>query len=609
MRYAVTIALLLVAIVPSVFASTAGVDIIVGGTEYFPGDDGKVFVELFDATDQPIEGATCRAWIWYPDGTRFVAGAYLNEVERGIYDYDVVMPSIEGVYPVSVECFLNETQGFATLSSVSPYFTTEDGGNLSALATNDNIFYKLNETDNGLLDDILFADGYFPAPGVGVDGGGPSRFWYDDGADEKWDEKGASLRGSDANITFPCGNCSSYTITDITIDVQLERAIAGGDPASDPLHYYLYNYSSGKFVEVGSHGYTVGYQNFQFTVNSSQYNLSEFYNGSHFKVKVNDTVREPIDTKDTHNHVDLLRVTPTLITNQTLQDHARITAAEFVFDYVNGTETQDIYQLTFELSAIYDFNGPGDTEDTLQGFIYNFNTSTWDALGNITTATGIETNYIFSIDGSNENVLQYLNGTNILMKYYDTYNKSSGFDTETSRFEIDLLKLTVEYNQFGIQNTVRGGNEMHVSGSSLLDQIGDIFAGATTWILQLLGFTSNIDQGGQMTLHVFEGNHYVDDVVNIFAQLTYNGTGVDDADCFVDVWYPNATELLTIDEDAAMSPLLDDGMYNLTVTVPDTPGTYALYVHCQHGTGQLQEVFGSASWHIEDRPVYMEMIT
>jgi hypothetical protein len=100
--------------------------VTVSGTEYSPGDAATTFVQLKDNQGVPVQNGSCFLDIWYPllNGTHpyTVHDAPMLTAlgDDGIYYYDLVAPSILGVYMLSVRCAYqyNPTWIYRELESV-----------------------------------------------------------------------------------------------------------------------------------------------------------------------------------------------------------------------------------------------------------------------------------------------------------------------------------------------------------------------------------------------------------------------------------------------------------------------------------------------------------
>lgn len=105
----------------------------VWGTEYFPFSNGKVFAQLLDNNNRPIDDAVCYITIYYPNGFKFVDNYIMSKLEKGLYFYDFIVPDIEGVYMVYVECNyrFDEVSMYAKSVSLSAVSTVSGSDELS----------------------------------------------------------------------------------------------------------------------------------------------------------------------------------------------------------------------------------------------------------------------------------------------------------------------------------------------------------------------------------------------------------------------------------------------------------------------------------------------
>jgi len=96
------------------------------GTEYISGDNATVFIQLLDDYKQAVNDASCYLTAYYPDKTNLlndVLMTYLSGSD-GLYYYDLVAPSMEGVYMLSVGCTIPGSawiDDFADYSMISAY--------------------------------------------------------------------------------------------------------------------------------------------------------------------------------------------------------------------------------------------------------------------------------------------------------------------------------------------------------------------------------------------------------------------------------------------------------------------------------------------------------
>jgi hypothetical protein len=101
--------------------------ISIHGTEYQVGDNATVFLQLLNATNQPINDALCYLTLYYPNKTIFLNNANMMYMlsSAGLYYYDVVAPSATGVYMVSASCdfsynltYINSSKDSYVISSL-----------------------------------------------------------------------------------------------------------------------------------------------------------------------------------------------------------------------------------------------------------------------------------------------------------------------------------------------------------------------------------------------------------------------------------------------------------------------------------------------------------
>lgn len=92
----------------------------VHGTEYVPGDIGKLFLQFLNANNSPVSNSECFLSLWYPNDTMIYNNSLmtkLNNAMDGIYYYNFNVPNVAGVYPASAKCYTPLT--FNTTSNLS----------------------------------------------------------------------------------------------------------------------------------------------------------------------------------------------------------------------------------------------------------------------------------------------------------------------------------------------------------------------------------------------------------------------------------------------------------------------------------------------------------
>ncbi len=87
----------------------------VHGTEYLPGDNAKIWLQLQDEFGQAVNDGVCEVDIYTPGGGYFIEqGSMTNMYHDGIYYYNFVAPLTNGVYPAIARCYFSGTQDFET---------------------------------------------------------------------------------------------------------------------------------------------------------------------------------------------------------------------------------------------------------------------------------------------------------------------------------------------------------------------------------------------------------------------------------------------------------------------------------------------------------------
>ena len=80
--------------------------ILLHGTEYIIGENGKMFLQFLDNNNQAINNSECFLSLWYPDNSYFLNETLMNYLSDGIYYKNFLIPNIEGVYPASAKCYV-----------------------------------------------------------------------------------------------------------------------------------------------------------------------------------------------------------------------------------------------------------------------------------------------------------------------------------------------------------------------------------------------------------------------------------------------------------------------------------------------------------------------
>jgi len=84
------------------------------GTQYEPNDDVKIFLQLLDADNQPIDDTNSSCWvsIYYPNNIIWKYKQIMSYIDEGLWAYDTKAPYESGVYPVAALCTIPNAISF-----------------------------------------------------------------------------------------------------------------------------------------------------------------------------------------------------------------------------------------------------------------------------------------------------------------------------------------------------------------------------------------------------------------------------------------------------------------------------------------------------------------
>jgi len=99
------------------------------GTEYIPGDIGKMFLQFLDSSNQAVTNSECFLSVWYPNDTILLNNSLMSKLQNasdGIYYKNFNVPSATGVYPASAKCYKPLSFNYVALPTFA-YDTFETG--------------------------------------------------------------------------------------------------------------------------------------------------------------------------------------------------------------------------------------------------------------------------------------------------------------------------------------------------------------------------------------------------------------------------------------------------------------------------------------------------
>ncbi len=243
----------------------------VGGTEYSPLDEGKIFVQL-DINGVAQTNATCFTDAWFPNSTEFFQDQFMVHLDDGIYFHDFIVSNQTGVYPVGVRCTFE------------------------------------TETTNFFPESLLIAEG-------DQQSGAVTDMYIIDGNSLIVTETVGSGRIMDFNVSFVDVE-ENATIDMFVLDVFFRRLRTGNDPLGDFLNLFIFNFTSNEFLPIiTGTDYTVGFIRRMQEINLG--NFSDVIENGTVIIRVNDTLSSGDgDNRDTETELDFMR----LIVVETLQN-------------------------------------------------------------------------------------------------------------------------------------------------------------------------------------------------------------------------------------------------------------------------------------------------
>ena len=92
----------------------------VHGTQYDAAENGKLFIQLLDENNNPLNDSICYMSLWYPMGEETVFhNQLMSYLDEGLYYYNFQTPYRNGIYPASSYCIVNATD-------IQQNFTSDD---------------------------------------------------------------------------------------------------------------------------------------------------------------------------------------------------------------------------------------------------------------------------------------------------------------------------------------------------------------------------------------------------------------------------------------------------------------------------------------------------
>jgi len=115
------------------------------GTEYVAGTNGTMFLQLLTTDGFPIDNASCRITIYYPNKTKFIDNEQMVFLEDGIYYYDFVVPNTYGVYIARANCLYKYIISDKEFVDSSYIVSGTESGDYKNTYTSDDLKHEITE--------------------------------------------------------------------------------------------------------------------------------------------------------------------------------------------------------------------------------------------------------------------------------------------------------------------------------------------------------------------------------------------------------------------------------------------------------------------------------
>lgn len=119
------------------------------GTEYVADQDAKVWLQLLNENNSNIDNAVCYLDIHSPYGTAYIGSATMESLDHnGIYYYDLVAPTHQGVYPAVALCYYEAERNYYYFNNSQLLIGTGTGSVLNTWVL-DSSTYNIKEDNYG----------------------------------------------------------------------------------------------------------------------------------------------------------------------------------------------------------------------------------------------------------------------------------------------------------------------------------------------------------------------------------------------------------------------------------------------------------------------------
>jgi len=606
------------------YMNNPNAEITIHGTEYIIGDNGKIWLQLINASGFEVNNAVCLVDIYYPDNSVFMENSEMNFLEEGVYYFDFTVPNTIGVYPTIADCYYTTVTQTETADAGTIWIGTNVQNDYTATRVDDNSYWKIDEALSGgqyRIDYVLNFTGITP----------PS------------------------------------SLNSLTIDWLGKWTGTTGDE----LFFYIWNYTNSSWFELPNSVTNTGGAFLEVTNTISTTNLtaSGLINASQIQIRIRDyTLANDVSKSEVHNdyiaiklnyftnpewqetkgsseiHVSSAGSNPFLIM-ETLCDDESSDCSYFTndgeFDFPEG-EIEDnitIFALTNlpDIETKWIYESPYSVDCTALYWVVFWNGTAWADITDTTTLSSTSTaetckmtipitlnpngvaqaEYYYRVKFDNYLVWEVDYTDDIIHNINDTiYEYCQNLATQYNyTFIVPIpegINKSVPSELFDCERTFDDMYwwDLYYADSKEITVVGDYFGylAEAKWYRDILLrklstgiFTSSMDIHNMtmaLGLKYVGGTEYITEQTgSISAQFITGTTPILTGTCLANITYPNRTIFIT---NANMTLIPNsNAVYQYNFTVPSTEGVYITDIKCSRTTPSTT-AFTSGTFHVSN---------
>lgn len=525
----------------------------ISGTEYQVGDSAKVFLQLIQGSGF-IDNATCHTTIYKPDSTKLYTNQKMSHLENGIYQFDFTAPNITGVFPVTAVCQY-VTQDIIEFADKEAIINgTNSTGTINDTNSSNNVYRVINDVSNKIEVNYNFS-----------------------------------------NI--------SYSSDISSMDVNVEAHLQSGGTGIANLTFYMFNFNTSEFDELSNSITQTGTGADVSTSNDLNIPLNYLTGNSSNSTAILKLIARRTSGNLEKIHIDFMHLDLSIFLNETpvsqLQESSELhitststlSFLDLILSYITDTiipdllnligittQTQEILNTTREqltnlsnnLNAMNISNGEQHNQTrtqlaNLSNKINAINTSNNEQHNQTRTQLANLSNNLNAMNISNSEQhnqirIQIANHTTLIQ------NVNNSIISEIQKLNTSLLSQIA--NLTIINNIISNQTQILLQNSTALISIN--LNNATSLIIKAIQ--------NQTEISMFGTEYEAGDKAKIWLQLLQGGNPIRNANCLLDIYYPNNTLFV---QSAPMSFLNNSrGEYYYDLFAPNSSGIYSTSAQC-----------------------------